>query len=150
MHRIQPDNNKQNDKQHLMTMVNVSQISHCFVVSIFVCSFRTEIFTEAGFDGEWSASTESRSRQRQVQVEANVASNPNRPTEYRTVTASSHPQPSADPEAEERKSTSFTSFAPTNYRFGFGRQLSKRPIKYSFRRHQTRFGRFYFLFSSRW
>lgn len=59
--------------------------------------------SEAGFSEEWSASNEERSRQRQVEVQANIASNPNRPTEYRTVTApQQQQQPQQELEAEER------------------------------------------------
>lgn len=56
----------------------------------------------AGFSEEWSATNEERSRQRQVEVQANITSNPNRPTEYRTVTAPQQPQPQQEIEAEER------------------------------------------------
>lgn len=58
-------------------------------------------FLEAGFSEEWSATNEERTRQRQVEVQANITNNPNRPTEYRTVTAP--PAPSQqEMEAEER------------------------------------------------
>lgn len=60
------------------------------------------IISESGFDEEWAATSEERSRQRQVEVQANVASNPNRPTEYRTVTAPQG-QPMQELEAEERE-----------------------------------------------
>lgn len=60
--------------------------------------------SEAGFSEEWTSTNEERSRQRQVEVQANIVTNPNRPTEYRTVTT---PPTAAqtqyhDQEAEER------------------------------------------------
>ncbi|XP_055322545.1 presenilin homolog isoform X2 [Sitodiplosis mosellana] len=58
--------------------------------------------TITGFSEEWSSTNEERSRQRQVEVQANIASNPNRPTEYRTVTAPQQPPPQQEMEAEER------------------------------------------------
>lgn len=61
------------------------------------------VCAEAGFDGEWTATNQQRSQQRQVQVEANIATtaNPNRPTQYRTITAT-QTQQHAEQEAEER------------------------------------------------
>ncbi|XP_031618436.1 presenilin homolog isoform X2 [Contarinia nasturtii] len=56
---------------------------------------------DAGFSQEWTSTSEERSRQRQVEVQANIASNPNRPTEYRTV-AAPQAQPHPELEAEER------------------------------------------------
>lgn len=90
-----------------MKMVSVCKKIRELTFALFVLWFSHSPLNypvEAGFDGDWSASTEQRSRQRQVQVEANVASNPNRPTEYRTVTTNPQPQPNAEAEAEERKS----------------------------------------------
>lgn len=63
------------------------------------------VLSEAGFSQEWTANNEQRSRQRQVEVQANVTNNPNRPTEYRTVTAPQSPPNNAnnEQEAEERE-----------------------------------------------
>lgn len=44
-------------------------------------------------------------------MQANIASNPNRPTEYRTVTAPQQGQPMQDLEAEERELSKLTKFA---------------------------------------
>lgn len=61
-------------------------------------------FLEAGFSEDWTSTNEERSRQRQVEVQANIATNPNRPTEYRTVTApQAQAQSHQELEAEERK-----------------------------------------------
>lgn len=57
-------------------------------------------FVEAGFSEEWSNTNEERSRQRQVEVQANITTDPNRPTEYRTVTT---PQTQAHHEPEEER-----------------------------------------------
>lgn len=58
---------------------------------------------EAGFSEEWTSTNEERSRQRQVEVQANIGNNPNRPTEYRTVTTPpTQAQQYSDQDAEER------------------------------------------------
>lgn len=62
------------------------------------------IVSEAGFSEEWASTSDERSRQRQVEVQANVVNNPNRPTEYRTVTTPPTQTQTqyADQDAEER------------------------------------------------
>lgn len=57
---------------------------------------------EAGFSEEWTSTNEERSRQRQVEVQANIGNNPNRPTEYRTVTTPPTQTQFSDQDAEER------------------------------------------------
>lgn len=57
---------------------------------------------EAGFSEEWTSTNEERSRQRQVEVQANIVTNPNRPTEYRTVTTPPTQTQFSDQDAEER------------------------------------------------
>lgn len=59
---------------------------------------------EAGFTEEWATTSNERVDRRQVEVQANVAGNPNRPSEYRTV-AMHQPQNETNQfEAEESKS----------------------------------------------
>lgn len=65
-------------------------------------------FEEAGFSEEWNSTNEERSRQRQVEVQANITNNPNRPAEYRTVTAP-QAQSQQEVEAEERTCDHFIS-----------------------------------------
>lgn len=60
--------------------------------------------SEAGFSEEWASTSEERTRQRQVEVQANVANNPNRPTEYRIVTTPPAQTQNPEQEAEERMS----------------------------------------------
>ncbi|GAB0086108.1 Presenilin [Sergentomyia squamirostris] len=47
--------------------------------------------TESGFTKEWANTTNERSTRRQLEVQANVSNNPNRSTEYRTVTTEENP-----------------------------------------------------------
>lgn len=58
--------------------------------------------TEAGFSEEWASTSDERTRQRQVEVQANIVNNPNRPTEYRTVTTPPTQTQFSEQEAEER------------------------------------------------
>ncbi|XP_055700175.1 presenilin homolog [Phlebotomus papatasi] len=46
---------------------------------------------ESGFTKEWATTTNERSARRQLEVQANVSNNPNRSTEYRTVTTEENP-----------------------------------------------------------
>lgn len=99
--------NRISSKEHMYIQQTLNTTAHCFIltgtlewneINAILCIFDVQ---DAGFSEEWSASTEDRSRQRQIEVQANIASNQNRPTEYRSVTA---PQPHPHPEfeAEER------------------------------------------------
>lgn len=40
---------------------------------------------EAGFTEQWAETSQERTQRRQIEVQANISSNPNRSTEYRTV-----------------------------------------------------------------
>lgn len=58
----------------------------------------------AGFTEEWATTSNERVDRRQVEVQANVAGNPNRPSEYRTVAMHQPPTETNQFEAEESKS----------------------------------------------
>lgn len=46
---------------------------------------------ECGFTKEWASTSSERTARRQLEVQANVSNNPNRSTEYRTVTTEENP-----------------------------------------------------------